>query len=616
MSEVNLKIIGLNDIKVIIRADINAASNSFVSIECHLKYVRDNELYREDGYSGILEFAQSEFGISKSWASKWMSINDKFSVDGNSPILLEQYRDFSSGKLSEMLYLTEEQREQITIVTTTAEIREIKNPAKEKVEVNIFSSTKTEEAVKPSNEPEVILSAIGEVKTVRPIDSLLTTPGCGNGKYNCFCCGRECNIRQEERKCRFSNVGTCTTMNVNENLVTDIGDKCMFINLELAPIRSGDKEPSPCCKDCAVKCGYACNRAAHQAITKPEYKPDISTNTKKTIDFAQSINSMAKEREATGGCPPNQNHCDKEWNEDGTGKNGSADCIKCWKVWLEAEKVNTNISDLKVEKPEVGIYIYDVGGNGKISKCKVISQKSNISEDYFLCESNEGEMSVSAKSEHWYLSKDEAKKDPWYKDDTRSEKVETVDADVIQTEPEPSEPINTLSFAKEILAKHNERLSDALKVMKDESKRTRDDNRYIERLKIEVAAIAGYICDLDTEDIPGPEQPELPILKNNDQRKEFIEAYTSWPIWIDTEPTGERYYRYDFDNSESFVIRVSLRHSWEHGKYTNTISYGKEEYYILTDTKKYDHEPDNKTFCECSTNMSALIDYLKDIQKK
>lgn len=39
--------------------------------------------------------------------------------------------------------------------------------------------------------------------------------------------------------------------------------------------------------------------------------------------------------------------------------------------------------------------------------------------------------------------------------------------------------------------------------------------------------------------------PELPLLKNNDQRAAFIDAYETWPIWIETKETGERYYRYD-----------------------------------------------------------------------
>jgi len=119
------------DVKVFIQDNINSASRSFVAIGYYLKYVRDNELFKRDDYQNIWEFAKGEFGIGKSSASQFMSINDKFSKDGNSPILLDQYKDFSSSKLAEMLTLSDEQLEQVTIATTRAEIREMKQPTKE-----------------------------------------------------------------------------------------------------------------------------------------------------------------------------------------------------------------------------------------------------------------------------------------------------------------------------------------------------------------------------------------------------------------------------------------------------------------------------------------------------
>ncbi len=108
-------------------------------------------------------------------------------------------------------------------------------------------------------------------------------------------------------------------------------------------------------------------------------------------------------------------------------------------------------------------------------------------------------------------------------------------------------------------------------------------------------------------------QPELPILKNNDQRKEWIENYTSWPVWINQKETGEKYYRYDFENGASFVVRVSLHHKWIAGKYSKEETFGYEKYFILGFHDKY---IENKTFYESSTNKSDMIEYLKEIQKK
>ena len=55
-------------------------------------------------------------------------MNDKFSRDGNSPYLKEEYRDFGKSQLQEMLYLTDEQMEQARPDMTAKEIREIRKP--------------------------------------------------------------------------------------------------------------------------------------------------------------------------------------------------------------------------------------------------------------------------------------------------------------------------------------------------------------------------------------------------------------------------------------------------------------------------------------------------------
>jgi hypothetical protein len=77
------------------------------------------------------------------------------------------------------------------------------------------------------------------------------------------------------------------------------------------------------------------------------------------------------------------------------------------------------------------------------------------------------------------------------------------------------------------------------------------------------------------------EQPELPILKNNDQRKDFIDAYATWPIWIDQKETGERYYRYDLTDKVAMVVKVSLRHVWNHLTKKSEIEYSAPQYYLF-----------------------------------
>ena len=151
----------LRDVKTYIRDNINSVSRSFVAIGYYLKYIRDHELFTEDGYQNIWELAQVEFGIGKSSASRFMAINDRFSKDGNSPILLDQYKDFSSSKLSEMLTMTDEQLDQVSITTTVAEIREIKNPDKV-----VATSQQEEKPIKPITIDDLVPALIRLISSV------------------------------------------------------------------------------------------------------------------------------------------------------------------------------------------------------------------------------------------------------------------------------------------------------------------------------------------------------------------------------------------------------------------------------------------------------------------
>ena len=122
------KNVSYDDAKIFIRTNIESAARSFIAIGYYLKLIRDGELYREEGHENIWDFAMAEYGISKSTASRYMSMNDRFSLDGNSPIVDQKYKDFEKSKLQEMLSLTDEQLEQVTPEMKVQEIRAMRQP--------------------------------------------------------------------------------------------------------------------------------------------------------------------------------------------------------------------------------------------------------------------------------------------------------------------------------------------------------------------------------------------------------------------------------------------------------------------------------------------------------
>ena len=171
----------------------------------------------------------------------------------------------------------------------------------------------------------------------------------------------------------------------------------------------------------------------------------------------------------------------------------------------------------------------------------------------------------------------------------------------------PEEPMTELQIAQDELERAKKLLNDGLKCDVDEN------DIYIRRLKLKVCALASYVCDLD--DIvnlpPKPEQPELPVLKNNDQRSAFVDAYETWPLWIETKQTGERYYRYDLEDGTSMVVKVyhaRIFDGYAPGSYEAQYhdGYGRHEYYLLRD---------GKFFRDCEANRGLLIEKLKEIQK-
>ena len=143
----------------------------------------------------------------------------------------------------------------------------------------------------------------------------------------------------------------------------------------------------------------------------------------------------------------------------------------------------------------------------------------------------------------------------------------------------------------------------------------------VERQKIIVAALTTMVEQMEAPEPVKQEQPELPLLKNNDQRAAFIDAYETWPIWIETKETGERYYRYDLSEKAAIVVKVYWKHSWESYKESKDYEYGAQQYYLMgvkSEWRKGKNvyvEDDTRSFYECSTNRSALVEYLKDFQK-
>lgn len=145
-----------------IRRKLAETAGNFVHIGYRLKQIRDSGMY--GGAADIFEFAEKEYGLGKSTVSRFIAINEKYSEGGNSLSLKEEFRNFSSSKLSEMLTLPDSEVALITEKTTVREIRELK----------AFNSQMPEEAEKTAGEEGKSTEAAGGEGNVRtPLEKCL-----------------------------------------------------------------------------------------------------------------------------------------------------------------------------------------------------------------------------------------------------------------------------------------------------------------------------------------------------------------------------------------------------------------------------------------------------------
>lgn len=136
------------DFKTELDNELKKSVESFVRIGYLLKVARDTDILYESGYPNMQEFAKAEYNLSKDQVSRFIAINDKYSIDGYSDRLQEKYEGYGVAKLAEMLTLPEAVEDIIEPEMTRAEIQEIKKEVREeqkKTDIEVMLEPKENE---------------------------------------------------------------------------------------------------------------------------------------------------------------------------------------------------------------------------------------------------------------------------------------------------------------------------------------------------------------------------------------------------------------------------------------------------------------------------------------
>lgn len=146
-------ITNLQQLKAALAAELEEEAAGFVRIGYLLKRAKETNMFAEEGYENIYDFAKETYGLDRSTVSRFMAINDRYSMGGNSPYIDERYKGFGRTKLQEMLTIPDVLAEEIRPETTKREIQELKKEIREE-EKEKKEEQKTAESIENTTREE------------------------------------------------------------------------------------------------------------------------------------------------------------------------------------------------------------------------------------------------------------------------------------------------------------------------------------------------------------------------------------------------------------------------------------------------------------------------------
>ena len=456
--------------KNILREKLDNMKMSFIAAGYYMKYIRDHELFREDGYESIWEFAEDNYGIKKSTASRWMAMNDKFSQGGDSPILADEYKGFEKSQLQEMLYLDDKQMETVTPDMTVKEIREVRKPAEP-----------VRELKKPDETDREYLNAAAKelIKRLRS----------------------------------------------------------WFLQDHMNRVQLVDRSPEEIKKELGKG---------------PRYWHFPTENGIASINLFDD--------------------CVQIWNEEN-------ECIGDFDWFRLAAAIQSMWNIVAMEN----------------------AQKSR---QEFVATSQQEET-----MEYMNPPEEEPDSEPEVIGEENIEIVDTNEDEPVEELYEETSDQSDIELLQEELGKAKSNLDLMCSCYSEKDIRVR-------KQKLLVGALASMICDLDAAYIPEPGQPELPVFRNNDQRKEWLRNHQNWGIWYEDKNIGARYYKYDFANGARLIAEEYTRPATEwYGEYISSFLHlvgGPEPPRKGCVSKWQRHE----VYDRFPSNETELVEFLKYVQKE
>lgn len=131
-----IQLLNYSTYKEELRQELQRQADSFVRTGYLLRLAMDTDILKDSGYYNVNEFAKEEFNIDASTVSRYININMRFSENGYSERIAEQYQGMGYAKLSLMLLLPDAINEELTPAFSKSEIQAIKEEYDEEKEIS------------------------------------------------------------------------------------------------------------------------------------------------------------------------------------------------------------------------------------------------------------------------------------------------------------------------------------------------------------------------------------------------------------------------------------------------------------------------------------------------
>lgn len=590
-----------------IRENLGGIVKNFVRTGWHLSRIDRSGAYKLKGYSSVTEYARETFGMAPDGVSRFIHVYEKYSVQGDTPELREEYRDFNFSQLTEMLQIPEEDHAMIRPETKREDIRDLKK-------FNKQSQNNPDNLLNWQRDPDdIIQEAVKEFFKERKKDLNEIYDQYGVGPYPEEDIKKMARFLYHEKKKKFQT-------------------NRVFVMLypEQVFIKSSDGELHDITwPEFFQTMGSVFDGSAAGKDTWENYfnqDPDGELEEQKPEKKVKELKKPDPE--------------EKEYFDA-----AARHLIRSLWVWMRKDHMNRvamvdkSPGELKrklghdrtrwfaTDKGVAHINMFD-------DYVQLWDEDSRYMGDYdwfYLAAAIQGMWNAISleKAEKSREEAENAARDP--EKETKPElapaQTETIPVDSIHAEDIKTEnlsirintdvwpedlsdiPIPSELFIREYLEEEEKILSDYLEC-------GGLPERIVLRQQLKVAGIriirnlVKDILETEEETI----QPELPRLKNNEERKEWLENYQDWGLWYRDERLDVNYYKYDFkDGSRLVAAEYPKREGYwnkeprdEH--FFHFLKKNKKKYASLNEV--YDEKFRNET-----DSITSLVEFLKEIQK-